>query len=467
MHLDNHVPTSRPAAWIIVMMALAAAVYLIPVTFGAEQPATSVSHPIAYSQEPDAFEEQGHTALDEMNMAEPAVGQVGVPQPAEPEKKFPFFHDSKFGGEFRTFYFYRDKFDNSLSEAWAAGGFLSYKSGYLANIFAIGAVAYTSQPVYAPEDRDGTLLLEPGQDGYTVLGQAYGEFKLVDRVFFTVGRKEYDTPFINKNDTRMTPNTFEAATFYGKVGGEKGSPELRFGTGYFTKIKPRNSNDFVWMSQQAGAEAERGVAVGGANVEWKGLSIGAIDYYSADIINIFYTEAKYAVLKGDGYKLSVGAQYADQHSTGEELLKGEAFSSGQWGVRTELSLGSAVFSVGFTDVTSSDTDMQSPWSGYPGYTSVQVQDFNRAGESAFILKAAYDFTDLGLKGVSAYALWVHGEGRDAPSHNEDEYDLNLQWAPKAGLLKGASVRLRYAYVSQRGGGDPDISDFRVIINYDF
>ena len=59
--------------------------------------------------------------------------------------------------------------------------------------------------------------------------------------------------------------------------------------------------------------------------------------------------------------------------------------------------------------------MQSPWSGYPGYTSVQVQDFNRAGENAFMVKASYDFTRLGLEGVTAYTLFVHGWGRVDPS----------------------------------------------------
>jgi len=28
-------------------------------------------------------------------------------------------------------------------------------------------------------------------------------------------------------------------------------------------------------------------------------------------------------------------------------------------------------------------------------------------------------------------------------------------------------QLRYANISQRGGGDPDINDFRLIVNYDF
>jgi hypothetical protein len=52
--------------------------------------------------------------------------------------------------------------------------------------------------------------------------------------------------------------------------------------------------------------------------------------------------------------------------------------------------------------------MQSLWSGYPGYTSVQVQDFNRAKEPALITKLSYDFSCLGLESVSSYLLFVHG-----------------------------------------------------------
>jgi hypothetical protein len=34
-------------------------------------------------------------------------------------------------------------------------------------------------------------------------------------------------------------------------------------------------------------------------------------------------------------------------------------------------------------------------------------------------------------------------------------------------LEGASFRLRYALVDQRGGGNPTLNDFRLIANYDF
>lgn len=334
--------------------------------------------------------EQGAAPMHQSGMASPRPGQALVAAPDKPEDMSPFIHDAIFSAQLRSFYFNREKFDGSHSEAWALGGSIGFKSGYLADRLAFGAVAYTSQPVYAPEDRDGTLLLQPGQDGYTVVGQVYGEVRFTDRIFGAFGRKAYNTPFINMNDVRMTPNTFEGVSVYGKARGRDGAPEWRFGSGYITKIKEKNSDQFVWMSRDAGAAVDRGVTVAGANFDHRDFSIGAIDCCSNDIINIFYTEARRALPLVGGRQLNLAAQFADQRSTGDDLLTGQGFSTHQWGVKADLVLDAALLTLAYTD-TADGADMQSPWGAYPGYTSVRVEDFNRAGESAVLLRASYDF----------------------------------------------------------------------------
>jgi outer membrane porin, OprD family len=410
------------------------------------------------------------TVMEQLNMANPEPKQALQAPPAATAKKEPFFDDTKISAQARTFYFNRDKYDNTRSEAWTLGGSVAYQSGYIGNLFRIGGVAYTSQPLYAPEDRDGTLLLKPGQQGYAVLGQAYGEFKITEGIFGAFGRKEYETPYVNKQDIRMTPNTFEGVTVYGKEGGKNGAPEWRFGGGYLTRIKEKNSDEFKWMSTVAGAAPgiDHGVFLGGLNFEQKGLfSVGAINYYSDDVINIFYSDGRYELPLGEGSKLKLMGQYSDQRSTGDNLLTGQSFSTHQWGIKGELGLAGAVLTLGYTD-TGGGADMRNPWGGHPGYTSQQVKDFYRANESAVILKAAYDFSSLGAQGLTGYALWVHGSGVEAPRYNEDEYDFNLQWTPsKSSELRGLSFRMRYARINQRGGGDPAINDFRFIVNYDF
>jgi hypothetical protein len=453
----------------LVMFLTAGMTFLVVLTWGVAP---------SLAQEGISQEEPTPTSVDESVSPIERSFLEGIPRPGlfpklkeELKDADPFFRDTKLDVNLRTYYFYRDKYDDTVSEAWAIGGALSYRSGWFLNHFGIGAVGYLSEPLYGPDDRDGTQLLKTGQKGYAVLGQLYGRVKLIEDNYLNLYRYEYNTPYINKDDGRMTPKTFEGYTFTGSSGGKDGAPGFRYGGGYITKIKERNSEDFVWMSRDAGASVDSGVGLAGVNVSLGRFSIGAIDYYCEDVINIGYAEAKYTWPVTQKLGLLFAAQFTDQRSVGEDLLKGTSFSVNQVGLKTEMSYGGALFSLVFT-TASSGADLQNPWSSYPGYTSVQVQDFNRAKEKAFLVKAAYDFTPLGLEGVTAYALFVYGWDRINPSTgldvpNENELDLDLQWKPKSGFFKNFWPRIRYAIVHEHEGQERYIHDFRIILNYDF
>src|SRR5213596_2708854 len=187
------------------------------------------------------------------------------------EERRQAFKDTKFEFNLRTFYFDRSDFSGAEKQAWAIGGWVGMKTGYFLDHIAFGATLYTSNPIYAPDDRDGTTLLAPGQNGYTVLGEFYAELRIVKDVGITVGAKGYDTPFINRNDTRMTPNTFEAIVLPGRT--ELGKSDcaadstalsknekevappaatpapdvaaIKYGLGYFDQINERNDSEFV------------------------------------------------------------------------------------------------------------------------------------------------------------------------------------------------------------------------------
>ncbi|RYD38171.1 MAG: outer membrane porin, OprD family [Verrucomicrobiaceae bacterium] len=378
------------------------------------------------------------------------------------EKRRKAIEDTQFDINFRSFYFSREKFEGTRSEAFAIGGWAGLKTGYFLDHVAFGVTGYTSQKLSGDDDEDGTLLLAPGQEGYTVLGEAYADIRIIDDLNLYVGRKAFDTPFINRNDARMTPNTFEAIVLMGKSKLENGGV-LKYGGGYFDRIKERNSDEFVPMSIDAGSDAERGVYTPGILYEKGNFSIGAIDYFSPDIINIGYFETKYKFEVTDFWQPSLAVQLVDQRSTGDDLLQGDDFSAQQFGIKVDLPVYNALFTAAYTEAAGG-SNLQNPWSGYPGYTSVQVQDFNRAGEGAFLLRAAYDFQ--WAKGLSAYALAVFGTSpEDEAGFRQDEYDLNVQYAPPEGMLKGLSLRLRYALVQQDGGDVDDLKDFRAILNY--
>ena len=428
--------------------------------------------------------EQGQTPLDQ---------SFGDWREWRLEKRRAALKDTKFELNFRTYYFDRSDFSGAEKQAWAIGGWAGFKTGYFLDHIAFGVTGYTSQPLYAPDDRDGTTLLQPGQEGYTALGEFYADIRIYDGLNINIGAKGYDTPFINRNDTRMTPNTFEAVVLQGRIelgesnsdasttadgmalskdGKDVATPAptpskdvgaIKYGLGYVYQIKERNDNQFVSMSIDAGAHVERGVWAAGAVYEKGKFSIGAIDYYSEDIINIAYAQTGLEVPLAEDWKLKFAGQYVDQASVGDNLLDGDSFSGHQFGLKVELPVKKALFTAGFTHAWG-NANLRNPWSGYPGYTSVQVQDFNRAGESAFLLRAGYDFP--WVEGLSAYALTVFGTDPDQPGQfRQNEYDFNLQWAPPKGVLKNLSLRLRYGVVQQFGGNVDDLTDFRAICNY--
>lgn len=379
------------------------------------------------------------------------------------EKRRDAMRDTEFKFNLRTYYFDRGKYDGSESESLAIGGWAGLKTGYFLDHFSFGATGYTSQHLLGDDDKDGALLLAPGQEGYSVLGELYADIRIVDNLNLYVGRKEFDTPYINRNDTRMTPNTFEAIVLQGKTKlGENGAT-LKYGVGYFDRIKDRNSDQFVSMSEDAGADVERGVLTAGGLYQKGDFSIGAIDYYSPDTINIGYAEAKLALPISEDWKPRLAVQFTDQRSVGDELLQDEGFSARQFGIKAELPVGPALFTTAFTHNTDG-TNIQNPWSAYPGYTAVQVEDFNRAGESALLLRAAYKFT--AIDGLSVYTLWVHGMDPELPDqYARDEYDFNVEWAPTKGWMKGLALRVRYALVDQHDDESERLTDFRVICNY--
>ena len=93
-----------------------------------------------------------------------------------------FFRDTRLLLQIRSYYRNNEASPDVFQEAWAAGGWIAYQSGWLRDTFSIGATGYFSLPVYAPDDRDGTLLLKPGQDPIAVLGEAWAKLRCGDHV---------------------------------------------------------------------------------------------------------------------------------------------------------------------------------------------------------------------------------------------------------------------------------------------
>ncbi len=437
----------------------------------------AIAAPLRAQEDVDT-EEPIPSSVDEIVSPMDRLGEIKPVRPGffpwlkEQLKTYPpFVRDTTLGLNLRSFYMRRSNPDGSINEAWAMGGALAYNSGWLYDRFNAGAVLYTSQPVYAPDGRDGTNLLQTGQKGYTVLGQIYGLVKLFDGTFLNLYRYgEFNSPYLSKNDSRMTPYNFEGYTVQGILGGPDGTHRLTYAGGYISKIKDKTAESFIWMSEKAGAEAKRGVFALGGRYSHRGFTLGAIDYYCDDIINIGYAETSYTLDLAKELGIRFAAQFTEQRSTGRNLLTGTYFSTNQAGITADISYRSGIVTLAYT-MNSHGYDLQNPWSGYPGYTSSLITNFSKAGVNAFETRISYDCSRLGLEGIAAYLLYTHGWGQvdkttKAPQPNQNEFNADLQWRPALRYLKGLWVRGRYGIVYQYQSPKQYTHEGHVIVNYD-
>jgi outer membrane OprD family porin len=382
----------------------------------------------------------------------------------------PFFKDTKLGINIRTFDFDRDNngfVDSDGSndnKAWAVGGSINYESGSLFNRVSLGATYYTSQKISGKQNEGGTTLLEPVQNGFDVLGQSYINFKLNNEINFKAYRRSFNLPYLNRQDSRMVPNTHEAYT----ITGLNALPKIDFITGYVNKMKTRNSDSFKYLSSIAGATGTKdGLMMAGARYRFNESSnIGAINYYSFDVMNIFYTEANYLLNISKDIPLKLSAQYTDQQSIGSESIGN--FDTRTGGVKASISYQGLVFTAAAT-ITDSNSGIRSPYGGRPSYLSIIVKDFDRADEDAWLIGIAYDFSYIGIDGLSAYTNYAQGNTPDSgsiASPDQSEWDITVDYRPNIPALRGVSLRYRRADIDQDGTGAIDLVDNRFIINWE-
>jgi hypothetical protein len=260
----------------------------------------------------------------------------------------------------------------------------------------------------------------------------------------------------------MIPNTFEAVLLSGKV------DWLGYTGGYVFSIKTRNEDSFNNMSEQAGAVgSDQGVVLVGLRATpWKPLAVDLSTAWGLDTFNTALAQVEYAVPLAKDVALSVGAQYHDQRSVGDELLG--AFDTWNVGAHARLALRGAAADFMFHQ-TGDGASIRSPWGTWPGYLSLINLDFNRADETAWGVRLSYDFAGIGIPGLTAFFWYGEGRGAIDPSTRASapdrrEYDFDVTYTIPGGALRGLQIKARAALIDLEGtpGLLPDV---RIILNF--
>jgi hypothetical protein len=385
----------------------------------------------------------------------------------------PFLRDTELEFSARTYVWSHWRADHSEGMAWAIGGALNYRSGYLFERIRVGAALYTSQPIVAPKNKGGTGLLREGQEGYTVAGQAYLELKHGDGNSLKLYRQEVDLPYVNKNDTRMTPNTFEAYLLRGRKTEIRGLGDITYTAGYIRQIRLRDQDKFQYMSEVAGdPNGNDGMASATFAIKpRKNVTIGVTNHFVNDAFNTLYLEGSHFRNVTDDLGLRLEGQFTWQSSTGSENSSAGSFDAWNVAFRGAASWKGAIFTLAGS-FTSQAEQIQSPWGLWPGYLGLMLSDFDRAGESAILLGISYDFKKVGIPGFSAFANFATGfdakslTGNSAEFSDQREVDITFDYVFEKGIMKGLWLRTRGAWRREEGAPRDDYQ-LRVILNYDF
>lgn len=369
----------------------------------------------------------------------------------------------------RTYYFDRLNPGDVTNAAWALGGWLGYRSGWIGDLLRFGVVGYTSQRLWGPLDKDGSGLLAPGQESYSVIGESYVSLKLADQVL-TGGRFQVYQPEINPTDNRMTPITYSGGNLAGRVA------DVDYFLAYLNATKPKTSENFINFVDAAGINSSASEPLWLAGVagrptpdfDWQLSS-----YYVPNVMQSNYAGLNWRTALSADYRLQLGGQAMYQRGVGDRLLAALPGSTWSGGLKADLTRGGATATLAYQQ-TGSGANYQTPYAGWAGYTFMIVKSFNLANMKAWLLGGTYDFAAQGLPGAQINANIVYGYDAIDPSTraaqpNWTEYDLTLdyrftdtRWPLWA---RPFWIRGRAAYVDMRSAGD--IEDYRIIVNYEW
>jgi len=369
----------------------------------------------------------------------------------------------------RTYYFDAESTSGAESEAWALGGWAGVRSPWYGDMLQLGLVGYTSLKLYGPDGKGGTRILTADQGNIGVIGEAFAALRFYGQTA-TLYRQLIDRPFINPQDSRMVPNTFEAYTIGGGVADD--AMALSYLGGYITKIKPRDANSFRWMSEAAGSSGDHeGTVFASATYTFDKARKGYVrldEQYSIDTFNTFYADVRYPLPIDDMTTLVLGAQAYPQSAVGDKRIG--SFSTWGYGLQAALAYGPFEGQLYWTQ-TDKERDTLNPYGDHASYLNLMQVAFNTAGEKAWGIGGKVDFGPLGAPGLTAAAIYASGSDRltfatGAPLGDRNETNVRVDYAfPKGSVAEGLSATLRYSWLRQDGAAQT-ATQLRAYLNYD-
>lgn len=384
------------------------------------------------------------------------------------------FSEGSMDVKLRLYDFSRDFDGNSTDKHDTAIGGLFYYKTAVVNGISFGTTYASMNKVWVDDTKAIYSLLARDSDGNHASINRMQEYYMQGDWFdtrFRIGAQEVISPFMSPHDARGVPRTTRGFTAI-----NNSIDNLALSAFYITDSMGWDDNSFLTASEAVKAELLRGgrisadtevadnpVYVLGANYKLPTKSIKASaslwNYRMDDVLNFTYTSLELSTQIGNT-NVYFNPSYLSQKSIGSETAG--AFDTDQYGFDLGAKFSGADLTLSYGKT--GDDEIMAPWGDGKVVPMQANQAGNQANETVKAVKLSYDFSKLGVDGLTAYVYRGRFDASDHLGDTIDETDFAVNYKLDK-WLKGFSVRARHAIVDKENG--MDYNDTRLYLRYNF
>jgi hypothetical protein len=381
------------------------------------------------------------------------------------------FSEGSVSGEIRLGYIQQENESNPNSYATALGGILKYETAPW-NDFKLGVAGYISQKVpftTGTQEKLNPDFFDADGDSFVYVGEAYMEYADSD-VTVRLGRLLIDTPFLETDDVRMLPNTFEGA-----MAMYHGIEKTTLSAGYLQRWagfdSPRGHTDSINEFKKFGENHDsNGVfLLGGTNESIDNLALQVWGYRVDKVTDALYTDAAYTLCLSETAGIKFAAQYATFDEKEENIGVKSGIDGSVYGLGVNVNVGMLTLGVAMNRAfNDAGKYVMNGLGGGPYYTSMEEMTIDGMEDAtAYQVSSEVDMALLGVEGLTFTALY--GEFKSTPMDAKiTEMDIVVMYH----ISETLSTDVSYAKIEDRNnnfdaGNDAGYSRLLARLNYKF
>ena len=392
-----------------------------------------------------------------------------------------FIDDSNVQLKFKNFYLDRQYQDDASSRnwgSWSQGVTLDAKSGYhdIGAGIKVGADVLVQHAVKLKgRDKNADWVLpHDGKESKDHFGKVGATLKVkFSETELKVGDLLPMSPVVFFDPSRQLLTTYSGAWLESKE-----LKDTKLTLAYIDGINNRYDNQFRDLTKfnppqfDNGAEAD-GMWIAGIDHQLT-KELGA-SYWYADVQDIYqqhYLGVSYKIGLGEKTKLDSHVRYFNNSESGDKLygeIDNQALS-----VAAKINHGTHTVGVGYQQMFGDSAfPTLGGWVPQPYLANWGVATFTAPEEKSWHVSYGYDFSEVGLKGLNATAIYFKGYDQQgtgvyqSQNFNTDEVNAIVNYTVPEGKLKGLGVQGMYIDVNFANPAKPDLQEYRVATTYTY